>query len=347
MPSFIQWVRPNILALKPYTSARDEFHGSAQTFLDANENPFLHEYNMNRYPDPMARDVKAALSKIKNIPVENIFFGNGSDEAIDLLLRIFCKPELDNIIIMPPTYGMYAVSAGVNNVKVIAVPLDDGFQPRVEAVLEAVTPQTKMLFVCSPNNPTGNAFLPEKINALIEKFEGIVVIDEAYCDFSTQPSLAQIWQKNDKVVVMQTLSKAWGLAGIRTGMAYAHADLIALMNKIKPPYNVNILSQRAALKALNAPEKTQKQVKALLNQRELLIKKLKTIPQVTKIYPTDANFIFIECTHAQNMYKHLTEQGVVIRSRTSDPRTPNGLRISVGTVKENRDLIAAMRSFGM
>ncbi len=345
MASFIKWVRPNILALKPYTSARDEFHGAAQTFLDANENPFLHEHNVNRYPDPLAREVKKVLSKIKNIPVENIFFGNGSDEAIDLLFRIFCKPEVDEIIIVPPTYGMYAVSANINHVKVVAVPLDDDFQPHVEAVLEAVTPNTKMLFLCSPNNPTGNAIHPEKVQALIEKFNGIVVIDEAYCDFSTQPSLANAWQKNDNVVVLQTLSKAWGLAGIRTGMAYAHADLIALMNKIKAPYNVNILSQGAALKALNAPEKMQRQVKSILKQREVLLKKLKTIPHITRIYPTDANFIFIECNHAQKMYNYLTEQGVVIRSRTSDPRTPNGLRISVGTEKENKALIAAMKTF--
>lgn len=345
MASFLKWVRPNILALKPYTSARDEFQGAAEIFLDANENPFVHSLNMNRYPDPMAKDVKLILSKIKNLPTENIFLGNGSDEAIDLLIRIFCEPGKDEIIIMPPTYGMYAVSAGVNNVKIISIPLASDFQPRVEEVLKTVTSNTKILFLCTPNNPTGNVILPEKINALIENFNGIVVIDEAYCDFSTQRSYANAWQKNENVVVLQTLSKAWGLAGIRMGMAFAHSELIALMNKIKPPYNINILSQNAALKTLKAPEKMELQVKAILKQRAFLMNKLETIPHVTRIYPTDANFIFIECDNAQKMYRFLIEQGVVIRSRTSDTRTPNGLRISVGTAKENRDLIAAMLSF--
>ena len=345
MASFLKWVRPNILALKPYTSARDEFQGAAQTFLDANENPFVHTSKINRYPDPMAKEVKLALSKIKNVPTENIFLGNGSDEAIDILIRIFCEPGMDEILIMPPTYGMYAVSAGVNNVKIISVPLDADFQPCVDDVLKMATPNTKILFLCSPNNPTGNTLLPEKINALIENFNGIVVIDEAYCDFSTQPSLAHAWQKNDKVVVLQTLSKAWGLAGIRMGMAFAQAELIALMNKIKPPYNINILSQNAALKALNAPEIMKIQVKAILKQRAFMLKKLETIPHVTRIHSTDANFIFVECDNAQKMYRFLIDQGVVIRSRTSDLRTPNGLRISVGTAQENKNLIAAMLSF--
>ena len=346
MTSFLKWVRPNILALKPYTSARDEFQGAAEIFLDANENPFVHSSNMNRYPDPMAKNVKLELSKIKNVPIENIFLGNGSDEAIDLLIRIFCEPGVDEILIMPPTYGMYAVSAGVNNVKINSVPLDADFQPHVEDVLKSAMSNTKILFLCSPNNPTGNVIHLEKIMALINNFNGIVVIDEAYCDFSMQPSLANEWQKNDKVVILQTLSKAWGLAGIRMGMAFAHSELIALMNKIKPPYNINVLSQKAALGALKAPEKMHAQVKAILKQREFLFKKLKTIPHVIHIYPTDANFVFIECDNAQKMYRFLIEQGVVIRSRTSDPRTPNGLRISVGTAKENKDLIAAMLSFG-
>ncbi|WP_076932187.1 histidinol-phosphate transaminase [Proteiniphilum saccharofermentans] len=328
-------IRPNIRALHPYSSARDEFTGDEGIFLDANENPFGQK---NRYPDPHQRLLKKALSVRKHIPVENIFIGNGSDEAIDLIYRIFCEPQQDRVIICPPTYGMYEVSANINNVEVLRVPLTDQFELDIDKILSL---QAQCIFVCSPNNPTGNSL--QNVERLLQKFRGIVVVDEAYIDFSADNSFLEKLPDYPNLIVMQTFSKAWGLAGARVGVAYASADIITLMDKTKPPYNVSALNQEEALKALSNPLEFERQLSIILEQRTLLEKELKELSLVHHVYPSDANFLLVEVTDANKIYQHLVNKKVIIRNRNSVVR--NCLRITVGTPEENRMLINELKNY--
>ena len=333
-------VRPNIRGLKPYSSARNEFSGQASVFLDANENPF--ETSLNRYPDPLQKQLKTAIAAVKGVAEKHIFLGNGSDEAIDLLIRIFCEPGKDSIIITPPTYGMYRVSADIAGAGVLEVPLLPGFQPDVQAILDAADNRTKLLFLCSPNNPTGNALDEKAVLGLIRDFPGIVVIDEAYIDFSAHPGYAKKIDEFPNLVVLQTLSKAWGLAAIRLGMAFAGEPIIGLLNKVKPPYNINELTQRAALEALTAPAAMQEQLKVILDQRNSLEFSLRELPAVEKIYPSDANFLLVKLTDPAAMYRHLADEGIIVRDRSRVILCEGCLRITVGTPEENEKLTAAM-----
>jgi histidinol-phosphate aminotransferase len=310
--------------------------------LDANENPY--DTGLNRYPDPLARKVKKALSKIKGIAPEHIFLGNGSDEVIDVLIRIFCEPRVDNIIILPPTYGMYQVSADTSDVAIKRVNLTSDFQMDVAGILKAADEHTKILFICSPNNPTGNAIDADKIGEILKKFKGIVVIDEAYADFSSQKSALGILNPYPNLVVMQTFSKAWGLAAIRLGIAYASEEIIELMNKVKPPYNVNQLTQQAALKALKKEKKTRQMVAEILVEREKLAAQLRGVKFVKLIYPTDANFLLVKVTDADKIYQSLLTYGIVVRNRNNVVLCEGGLRITVGTPEENAVLIKTMKS---
>lgn len=332
-------IRPSIKALKPYSSARDEFQGNsnAMVFLDANENPFQN--GVNRYPDPQQGRVKALLSEIKGIPVENILLGNGSDEVLDLIFRAFCEPNQDNIITLPPTYGMYSVLANINAIEIRKVQLSNDFQPRVGAILEAANSNSKLLFLCSPNNPTANSFESEKIETLIKNFQGVVVIDEAYIDFSKEESWLSRLNEFPNLIITQTLSKAYGMAGIRLGICYASNDIILVLNNIKPPYNVNELTQQRAIEQLKLNELTKKQVGDILNERAILVNQLATVNFVSKIYPTDANFILAKVDDATKRYNQLIEKGIVVRNRTTQPGCENCLRFTVGTPEENEKLI--------
>ncbi len=328
-------VRSNIWALKPYSSARDEFTGSDGIFLDANENPFGKK---NRYPDPHQRELKQALSSFHGIPADQIFIGNGSDEVIDLVYRIFCEPGRDRVILCPPTYGMYGVSADIHNVEVIEVPLNDNFELQIDRILSH---SATCIFVCSPNNPSGNSL--HGIEQMLDSFEGIVVVDEAYIDFSSSRSVTELLPGYPNLIVMQTFSKAWALASARVGIAYASREIIALMDKTKPPYNVSAFNQQEALKALSRPEKYGYRVKVILEQRALLEKELKEIPVVQRIYPSDANFLLVEVSDANAIYHYLVEEKVIVRNRHSVVR--NCLRITVGTPDENRKLLNAISNY--
>ena len=341
-----QLVRPNIQKMKPYASARDEFKGAASVFLDANENPFPND-GLNRYPDPVATAVRKAIAQQKNIPAENIFLGNGSDEVIDVLIRIFCEPRIDNIITLPPTYGMYEVSANTADVEVRKVVLTPDFQPKVADILRGSDVHSKILFLCSPNNPTGNSFKPALILELLAKFQGILVIDEAYIDFSEQPSCTQWLSDFPNLVVMQTFSKAWGLAAIRLGMAFGSAEIIGLMNKVKPPYNVNELTQRTALKALKNAEKTAVAIAEILSEREKLADILRGLDFVKKVHPSDANFLLVEVLQPNDLYNWLAMNGVVVRNRNNVVLCEGCLRITVGTAAENKTLVKAMKEARM
>ena len=336
-------IRPTIKALKPYSSARDEFQGNSDdmVFLDANENPF--ENGVNRYPDPQQRSVKSLLSEIKNIPENNILLGNGSDEVLDLIFRAFCEPNQDNIITLPPTYGMYSVLANINAVEIKSVQLDDNFQPKVDEILEVSNDNSKLLFLCSPNNPTGNSFEAKSIEELIKKFQGIVVIDEAYIDFSNEDSWISKLSEFPNLIVTQTLSKAYGMAGIRLGICYASSEIISVLNRIKPPYNVNELTQQRAIQQLKLNDLTKKQVEDILTERKNLINQLNTVSYISKIYPTDANFVLVEVDDATMRYNQLIEKGIVIRNRTTQPGCENCLRLTVGTTFENKKLIKVMK----
>ncbi len=327
-------VRPNIWALKPYSSARDEFTGDEGIFLDANENPFGRK---NRYPDPHQRLLKKALSELRHIPVENIFIGNGSDEVIDLVYRIFCEPAHDRVILCPPTYGMYEVSANIHNVAVIRVPLTDDFELNIDEILSH---DARCLFVCSPNNPSGNRL--KNVERLLEEFRGIVVVDEAYIDFCDDKSFTELLPRYPNLIVMQTFSKAWALASARVGIAYAGAGIIALMDKTKPPYNVSAFNQEEALKALSKPAKHAYRVNLILQERALLEKELAQLPMVRRVYPSDANFLLVEVDDADKLYNHLVYRKVIVRNRSSVVR--NCLRITVGTPKENRMLLEELRN---
>lgn len=338
-----QLVRENIRRLIAYSSARSEFKGSAEVWLDANENPFDTGYN--RYPDPLQQQVKAAISQLKGVAPEKIFLGNGSDEAIDLLIRIFCEPRVDHILTLPPTYGMYQVSADIADVAVRKINLRADFQPDVDAILAAATPQSKLLFICSPNNPTGNRIDPEAIRALAAGFPGITVVDEAYIDFAQGPGALSLLDEFPRLVVMQTFSKAWGLAGIRLGMAFANEQLIAYFNKVKPPYNVNQLTQEAALKALARPEITQEAIQTLLDEREHLKTALKNSPVIQQVYPSDANFLLAQTPDPSDLYRFFVAQKIVVRNRSNVVLCDGCLRITVGTPIENERLLKALHTY--
>ncbi|MBL0154963.1 MAG: histidinol-phosphate transaminase [Chitinophagaceae bacterium] len=332
-----QIARKNILALKPYSSARDEYSGSDGIFLDANENPYG---TLNRYPDPHQQKLKTVISQQKGISPENIFLGNGSDEIIDLLIRIFCEPGKDKILTLTPTYGMYAVSAAVNDVSLIEIPLDKQFQPdisRINPVLDDTN--CKLIFLCSPNNPTGNCLEAESISTLLSRFKGIVVIDEAYIDFTTQPSWCRQLTAYPNLVVMQTFSKAWGLAAARVGIGFGSAAIIQLLNKVKPPYNISGPNQEAVLQAL---EKGRQNLADILAERTVLQKALGEITAVKKIYPTEANFILFEVADASDTYEKLVLQKIITRNRHSVVR--NCIRVTVGTAEENKTFITALKT---
>ncbi|MDR0332591.1 MAG: histidinol-phosphate transaminase [Dysgonamonadaceae bacterium] len=332
-------VRPNIWALQPYSCARDEFSGTNGTFLDANENPFG---TLNRYPDPYQRELKTALSKIKHIAAEQIFIGNGSDEIIDLIYRIFTNPGKDSVIICPPTYGMYEVSANINDVNIINTPLLTDFQLDMDEIIKKTKfdSSIKLIFVCSPNNPTGNRL--KDVKYLVENFNGIVVLDEAYIDFRADRTYLPKIKKHQNLIVLQTFSKAWALAGGRVGMAYAQKEIIALMNKVKPPYNVSELNQKAALQALLEEHDKKLSISNIINEKEFLVEQLERLPIVKKIYPSDANFLLIEFSDANNTYNHLVEKKIIVRNRHS--QIENCIRITVGTPNENRLLLKELRS---
>jgi histidinol-phosphate aminotransferase len=338
------FVRENVKQMKPYSSARDEFKDfetADMIFLDANENPF--ENGVNRYPDPQQRTVKSVLSKLKGISESQILFGNGSDEVLDLLFRAFCEPKVDNVITLPPTYGMYGVLANINAVENREVLLSEDFQPQIEKILEAVDENTKIIFLCSPNNPTGNTFSDESVAYLLKNFNGLVVIDEAYIDFSKKESWINEFDEYPNLVITQTLSKAYGMAGIRLGICYASAEIISVLNKIKPPYNVNELTQQRALKRLLTKNKVRNEIDKILEQREKLMGKLKSISFIEEIYPTEANFILVKVDDANKRYNELISKGIVIRNRTTQPLCENCLRLTVGTTSENIKLIKALK----
>ena len=333
-------LRPNIRAMQPYSSARDEFHGSASVFLDANENPYNKPYN--RYPDPMQWRLKKRISEIKEVPVASIFLGNGSDEPIDLLMRAFCEPGRDEILTIDPTYGMYQVAADMNNVFCRKIALREDFSLDLPALLGQIADATKLIFLCSPNNPTGNSLNPADIREVLRAFAGIVVVDEAYIDFSSNPSFLRELETWPNLVVLQTLSKAWGAAAIRLGMAFASPEIIAVLNKIKYPYNVNLLTQEKALELLD-PERMKVQLNHILQGRSRLRRELASIPIVRRVYPTDANFFLVDVGDADRVYQDLVGQGIIVRNRNRVTLCRGCLRITVGTEVENMLLIAALK----
>jgi len=340
-------LRSNIKNLKPYSSARDEFQGEASVYLDANENAFgspLHT-SYNRYPDPMQYQVKMRLAEIKGVPPRNIFLGNGSDEAIDILFRSFCNPGVDNVILVPPTYGMYEVSANINDVETRKVNLTDDYQLNLEGIAEAIDKNTKIIFVCSPNNPTGNSINRDDIETLLANFQGLVVVDEAYINFSRQKTFIQELTEYANLVVLQTLSKAWGLAGLRVGMAFASEEIIEVMNRVKPPYNINEASQQLALQALQNTEQVNNWIKETLTERDQLVLQLKEFDFVVDIYPSDANFILVKTTDAKGIYTFLVNNGIIVRDRSKVELCEGSLRITVGTPQENTILINTLKNF--
>lgn len=336
--------RPNIWSLAPYSSARNEYAGrEAHVFLDANENPYNAPYN--RYPDPLQLELKAALSKVKGVPAENIFLGNGSDEPIDLVYRCFCEPGVDNVVAIEPTYGMYKVCADINNTAYRPVLLDEQYQITAERLLAATDQHTKLIWLCSPNNPTGNNLRREEIVKVIETFEGIVIVDEAYSDFSSQKPLRTELAKYPNLIVLNTMSKAWGCAAIRLGMAFASEEVISIFNKVKYPYNVNQLTQEQALEALKDPFEVDKWVKILLEERSRMIDAFKLLPICEKVFPTDANFFLAQMTDAVKIYNYLVDKGIIVRNRHRVQLCQNCLRVTIGTKTENGELIAALRQY--
>ena len=335
-----QLVRENIWALKPYSSARDDFKGEASVYLDANENPHREKYN--RYPDPHQEKVKAKISKIKNVPTEQIFLGNGSDEAIDLILRVFCNPGVDNIVNPDPTYGMYEVCAHINDVELRKVSLEEDFSLNAQKLLDATDEKTKVIFLCSPNNPSANLFNKSEVEKILTQFKGIVVIDEAYIDFSAKDTWMNRLNEFPNMIIIQTLSKAWGLAAIRMGMAFASAEIIGLLSKVKYPYNINQLAQEYALEQLDKEAEKDAWVADILQEREILVKALTQLPYVQKIYPSDANFVLVKVEDANGKYKALADAGVIVRNRSSVTLCENCLRITIGTKIENEELLETL-----
>ena len=341
MRSLKELTRPNIWSLKPYSSARDEYNGAdASVFLDANENPF--NTPNNRYPDPLQRELKSLLAPLKGIKEENIFLGNGSDEAIDLIFRAFCQPGVDNVVAIEPTYGMYKVCANVNDVEYRPMLLDVYYQMKASALLSAIDEYTKVMFVCSPNNPTGNSMCRKEIDSLLKRFDGLVVVDEAYIDFSDLPSLLADLDKYPNLIVLQTFSKAWGNAAIRLGMAFASPEIIAIFNKIKYPYNVNRLTQEEAIKCLQQPEKVQAWVKTLLEERTRVMEEIVKLPCCIRVFPTDANFFLAKVYEATQIYDYLVSEGIIVRNRTHVALCNDCLRITIGTKEENDALLEAL-----
>ena len=336
-------IRENIKSLQPYSSARDEFKeiSSAFIFMDANENPF--ETGLNRYPDPQQNLVKETLSRIKGVSKEQILLGNGSDEVLDLIFRVFCEPKEDQVIVLPPTYGMYEVLAKMNDIKLITIPLLDNFQPNSKEVVKVQNNNTKVLFLCSPNNPTANSFDANTIETLLKEFSGIVVIDEAYIDFSDEDSWLARLDEFPNLIVTQTLSKAYGLAGIRLGICYASQEIISILNKIKPPYNVNQLTQDVALKALLNRDEVNNQIKAITSERNQLIKDLKKLDIVDKVYASDANFLLVKVDDANLRYEQLLNNGIVVRNRSNQMLCENCLRFTIGTKDDNEKLITTLK----
>lgn len=335
-------VRKNILNLKPYSCARDEFKGEASAFLDANENPFNNPYN--RYPDPLQWKLKESISIKKKVPPTHIFLGNGSDEAIDLLFRVFCEPAVDNVVAIAPTYGMYQVSADINHVEYRKVPLNEDFTFNADRLLDAVDANTKIVFLCSPNNPSGNLLNRNEINKVLDHFGGIVVIDEAYIDFSPEESWLEKLPEYQNMVVLQTFSKAWGLAGVRLGIAFADPQIILYFNKVKYPYNINILTQQLVLEHLQFESRKKAWVELLLKERERMSLLLNHFPFVKKVYPSDANFLLVKVDDAYSVYNYLIDQSIIVRNRNNVLLCEGCLRITIGTADENDLLLKALKS---
>lgn len=344
-------VRENIRKLTPYSSARDEYKGAQGIFLDANENSLGSPIddvteNVNRYPDPLQLELKKKISQVKGVPIENIFIGNGSDEAIDILFRAFCYPGKDNVIVCPPTYGMYEVSAAINDVAVKKVNLlPDSFQLDTVNILKAIDPNTKLIFFCCPNNPTGNGVKWADIEQVLQKFNGLVIIDEAYINFASYRSIIAELPNYPNLVVLQTLSKAWGMAGLRIGMAFASAAIIGLFNKIKPPYNINVVSQQLATQALENHEQVNQFIRELVEERKQLIPELEKLAFVRKVYPSEANFLLVRFDDPKKVYDYLTSKQIIVRDRSKAPLCEGCLRITIGTRSENQKLLDALKSF--
>lgn len=337
-------VRPNILRLTPYSCARNEFNGmNAHVFLDANENPY--NANLNRYPDPLQEDLKKEIAKVKGVPAENIFLGNGSDEAIDLIYRIFCEPRVDNVVAIAPTYGMYEVCADINDVEYRPVLLNKDFQLDADKLLEACDAHTKVIWICSPNNPTGNLLERQQIEKVLTTFQGIVVIDEAYSDFAQERPFRYELANYPNIVVLNTFSKAWACAAIRLGMAFASNDIISLFNKVKYPYNVNLLTQEKAIEILHSPAKIQQWLSIITTERAHLLPAIGELPICQHIYPTDSNFFLVRVTDADDIYRYLVERGIIVRNRNRVALCGNCLRITVGTPQENCELLSALRQY--
>jgi histidinol-phosphate aminotransferase len=340
-------VRQNIKDLKPYSSARSEFSGTANVFLDANENsygsPLTKWYN--RYPDPLQWELKKKIADIKNVPAGNMLLGNGSDECIDLLIRAFCEPQKDNLVICPPTYGMYEVYGNINDVEVREVPLLPDFQLNLEAIEAAIDEHTRLIFICSPNNPTGNSIDREDIEVVLNNFEGIVVIDEAYINYSRHRSFVAELKEYPNLVVMQTFSKAWGLAALRLGINFASGEIIDILNKIKPPYNINQATQELALKALDNLEDVNTMIRETVKEREALVKELVQLPMVKKVYPSDANFVLAKMDNATQVYNYLKEKGIIVRNRSNVTLCEDCLRITVGTPGQDKQLIDTLKEY--
>jgi histidinol-phosphate aminotransferase len=335
-------VRKNVAQMKPYSSARDEFKGEAEVFLDANENPYPTSFN--RYPDPLQWKVKEKLAPLKGVRPQQIFLGNGSDEPIDLLIRAFCEPNRDSILITEPTYGMYSVCAEVNAVKIVSVPLNDNFDIDLEAMIRSLNPSIKLIFLCSPNNPSANLLTREKVYTILRAFSGIVVVDEAYIDFAKSKSFVDELDEYKNLVVLQTFSKAWGLAALRCGMAYASEEIIRILNKIKYPYNINIQTQQLVLDALDHADQKNEWVSQILQQRDKLVNELKKLTVVEEVYPTNANFVLAKVKDAPSTYKFLQNQKIIVRDRSKVRLCQNCLRITVGTPSENDILIKTLKT---
>jgi histidinol-phosphate aminotransferase len=334
-------LRNNIKALKPYSSARDEFSGEAEVYLDANENPFNKPYN--RYPDPLQWAVKEKIASMKAVAPEKIFLGNGSDEPIDIILRAFCEPGVDNMVSIEPTYGMYQVAADINNVEVRKVRLDKEFGFSAQQLLDAANLYTKVIFICSPNNPTANLLDKTEIIKLLTDFDGLVVLDEAYIDFAPESSMLPDLDKYENLIILQTFSKAWGMAGIRLGMAFAQPEIIRIFNKVKYPYNINMLTQKKALELLDHLQEKEEWVKIIIEERGKMIRKLFKLPFVQIIYPSDANFILVKMNDARGIYEYLTEKKIIVRDRSKIVLCDDCLRITIGSPKENRKLRKALK----
>ena len=337
-------VRPNIWNLVPYSSARSEFTGAASVFLDANENPFNNPYN--RYPDPLQQEVKALIAQLRGVAAGQIFLGVGSDECIDVVYRTFCRPGVDNVVAIAPSYGMYEVCADINDVEYRRVPLTDDFSLDADAMLATADERTKVMWICSPNNPTGNAFALDEIEAICSRFAGIVVVDEAYIDFSTRGSMLSCLNSIPNLIVMQTLSKAWGSASVRLGIAYASAEIIDIFNKVKYPYNINLLTQRYAIDRLERHSEVAAWVELLKANRQWLIEALGSLRCVKHIYPTDANFVLVRVSDADAIYDYLRVRGIIVRNRNRVEKCLGCLRITVGTAEENEKLINALKEYG-